>query len=759
MGLKSDRAPNADSILGPMADQLPIIETSAVDADAGTGPARFQIEGMHCAGCAAGLQQAISGVVGVTAASVDFTSGLATVEGEVAEASVLAAIQRRGFSGNRLSPGIDVAAVRTDIERRQTDAVRRWRRRAVVGVGLWLPLETLHWTLGHAGHAWMPWVMLAGSAIVLAVAGGGFYASAWSAARRRTTNMDTLIALGATTAFAWSVVVLLMQRLAVDPGPWLARPFYFAEAAALLGIISIGHWIEAAATARAGAAVRELLELQPDEAELVEPDGGVRRMPSAALESGDRVLVRPGGRIPIDGTLVEGVGDIDESLVTGEPLPVRRAVGDAVVAGTVNTTGRLVVEASVDGRHTTVARIAELVRHAQGSRAPIQRLADRISAIFVPAVVSIAVAAALGWGVLGGDWETGVVSAVTVLIISCPCALGLATPMAVMVGAGEASRRGILVKTAGDLEAAGRIRTVAFDKTGTLTEGRPTLGAIELTAGDADSGGSLAEVDVLRLAATVESSSEHPIARAIVDAARARGATLGTAAEFRATAGVGVEGTVDGRRVEVVRDERASCRVIVDGDEVARLHVVDSSRADAAETVSRLRRLGLGVRMITGDRRDAAIALGRDLGLAPEEIIADATPESKLQSIAKAGAGTAMVGDGINDAAALAQATLGIAMAGGTEAAIESAGVVVPADRVGGVADAIELARRTLQTIRQNLFLAFFYNALAIPAAAFGLLGVHGPLIAAGAMACSDISVIGNALRLRARLARERRGR
>jgi Cu+-exporting ATPase len=321
-----------------------------------------------------------------------------------------------------------------------------------------------------------------------------------------------------------------------------------------------------------------------------------------------------------------------------------------------------------------------------------------------------------------------------------------------MVGAGEASRRGILVKSAADLEAAGRIRSVAFDKTGTLTLGRPTLGEIELLAD-----GGFSDADVLRLAASAESASEHPIGRAIVESAKARGITTMPVTGFASTAGVGVRAVVEHRVVEVVRDDQASCRVVVDGVDVARLRVVDRPRPDAAATIDRLRRQGIRIRMITGDRRDAAIALGRELGLSPAEIVADATPESKLELIAAAGTETAMVGDGINDAAALARATLGIAMAGGTGAAIESAGVVVPADRVGGVADAIDLAKRTLATIRQNLALAFLYNSLAIPAAAFGLLGVHGPLIAAGAMAFSDVSVIGNALRLRASLARDRR--
>ena len=738
----------------PIASEaMPATSSTSSDPAEIVGSHRFQIDGMHCAGCAAGLQQALGHVPGVATAAVDFASGLASVEGDVPDDLLLDAIERRGFRGTRLGEGLDVAATRTDIERRQQDAVRRWRRRAIVGLSLWLPLETLHWTLGHAGHAWMPWAMLVGSAIVLAVAGGGFYASAWGAARRRTTNMDTLIALGATTAFGWSLLVFLMQRLAADPGPWATRPLYFAEAAALLGIISLGHWIEAAATARAGAAVRELLELQPDEAEVVDTDGAVRTIPSGRLERGDRVQVRPGGRIPVDGTIVEGASEVEESLVTGEPLPVRRDVGDAVVAGTVNGTGRLLVEATVDGRHTTVARIAELVRNAQGGKAPIQRLADRVSAIFVPAVLAVALATAVGW-TLAGDLETGMVSAVTVLIISCPCALGLATPMAVMVGAGEASRRGILVKSAADLEAAGRLRTVVFDKTGTLTTGRPQVADLHVAP---DAG--LADADILRLAAGIEIHSEHPIGRAIVSAARARGLDVPTGTGFRSTPGVGVAGVVQERRVEVVRDHRASCRVIVDDHVVATIRIEDGIRPDAAEAVAALRRLGLRVTMLSGDRQAAAEAIGKVVGLAPNEVVGDATPESKLRTIRELGtkSATAMVGDGINDAAALAQATIGIAMAGGTGVAIESAGIVVPADRVSAVAEAVELARLTLRTIRQNLTLAFLYNALAIPAAAFGLLGVHGPLIAAAAMACSDVSVIGNTIRLRASLARARR--
>ena len=708
---------------------------------------------MHCAGCATGLQEALLAMPGVEDATVDFVGGTAVISGSAPAAEILKTISHQGLEGEDLGTRFDLQETRSRLERTQASAVRLWRRRAIVGLGLWIPLEAMHWTLGGGQHVWLPWVMLIGSAIVLAVAGGGFYASAWSAARRGGTNMDTLIAIGATTAFTWSLVVFIMQRWGGESAAiWLERPLYFAEAAALLGVISLGHWLEAAASARAGAAVRELLELQPDEAERLGEDDRIEVVPSSDLAIGDRIQVRPGDRIPVDGLVQDGRSEVDESLVTGEPIPVDRHPGDPVVAGTVNGSGRLVVEATVDGRNTTVTRIAELVRSAQSSQAPIQRLADRVSSVFVPVVISIALISVLGWGLLMGDWQTGVVSAVTVLIISCPCALGLATPMAVMVGAGEASRRGILVKGAADLESAGRLQRVYFDKTGTLTSGRPSLGDVQLLPG----AGGLDRKAALGLAAAAETSSEHPLARAIVNAAIDEGIVPAPSESFISTPGRGVEAMVQGRRVEVVRDERASCRLIVDGADVATLELTDQPRPDARDAIARLRAMGLEVRMLTGDRAKAAHRIGEKLGLASTEIVADATPASKLETITSAGPNTAMVGDGINDAAALAKAGLGIAMAGGTGTAIESAGVVVPPERVTSVPDAIHLARRTLTTIRQNLFLAFLYNTLAIPAAAFGLLGVHGPIIAAAAMACSDVSVIGNAIRLRQSLARER---
>ncbi|UCD76237.1 MAG: cation-translocating P-type ATPase, partial [Phycisphaerales bacterium] len=391
---------------------------------------RLRVTGMHCAGCAANVQKAIESQPGVSTASVSVIEGLATVNGTAMNTEgLIRAIRARGF-GARAIEGLPAPAqLRSEIELRQTLSERQWRYRAVIGLGIWIPMEAFHWIAQTLQwHVpWMPWVMAVGATIVLASAGLGFYQSAIKAALRRTTNMDTLIAIGATTAYVFSLVVLIAQHF----DSLLTQQLYFAESAALLGIISLGHWLEARATAKAGSAVRELLELQPDEAEIADRDGATRFIPSAEVSPGDRVVIRPGSRVPVDGLVVDGESDIDESVVSGESLPVRKFARDEVVSGSMNTTGWLMVEATVDGRHTTVARIAELVQRAQASKADIQRLADRVCAVFVPAVLTIALLTVLGWWFIGGDLGRGVIATVTVLIISCPCALGLATPMAV----------------------------------------------------------------------------------------------------------------------------------------------------------------------------------------------------------------------------------------------------------------------------------------------------------------------------------------
>jgi Cu+-exporting ATPase len=703
----------------------------------------FKVDGMHCAGCAASVQEAIEAQPGVETASVSVTDGRALVRGSsrVQTSSLLKAIRKRGFEAAQVRDLPAPTELRSEIELRQSTNLRRWRFRAIIGLALWIPMGLIHW---FAHGPWVPWVLLVGATIVIIAAGAGFYRSAFTAAKRGTTNMDTLISIGATTAYVYSVVVFVLQRL----GTATELSSYFTEAAALLGIISLGHWLEARAAAHAGSAVRDLLELQPDEAEVLDADDRPRSVASADVMPGDRMQIRPGARIAVDGVVRQGVSDVDESIVTGEPTPVPKQVGDTVIAGSMNTTGQLVVEATVDGRHTTIAHVADLVQRAQTSKARIQRIADRVCAVFVPAVLCIAAITMLGWWLLAHDLVKGTIATVTVLIIACPCALGLATPMAVMVGSGAASRRGILVKSASALERIGGARRVVFDKTGTLTRGAPVLTGIQLLSSDHD------ENQVLAVAAAVELPSEHPIARAIVQAAHERGIKPHPASDFRALPGAGVRGVVDGHNVEVVRDQDTTCRVLIDGAPVAALTVDDELRADAAEAMGQLRRLGLDVAMLSGDRRARANQIGAQIGLDPSEIEADATPADKSQHVQNLGSGTIMVGDGINDAAALTSADVGVAMASGTNIAIESADVVIPGDRVLAIAETVEISRHTLRTIKQNLFFAFIYNVAMIPAAALGMLGPYGPLIAAAAMGVSDVTVIGNALRLRRRLKR-----
>jgi Cu+-exporting ATPase len=705
---------------------------------------RFRVEGMECAGCATAIRRALEGAPGVREAAVDFAAGRAIVRGSGLDPQGLAArIGDSGFPAS-LEPELeDPAAIRSRLETREIARRDAWRRRAIAALCFWVPMESLHW-LGHGAHGgvWVEWVLAAAATAVLAIAGGGFYRSAWEAARRRRSNMDTLISIGATTAYLFSMLVLLGR----GRGLLEAEPTYFPEVAALLGLISLGHWLEARASTIAGGAIRELLDLQPDLAER-QVEGGAggaprfESIPSALLLPGDRVQVRPGGRVPIDGTIVEGRSAFDESLLSGEPVPVERGVGDRVVAGAVNTTGAVIVEAAVDGRSTTVARIARLVEEARSSRADSEKLADRVSAVFVPAVLLIGAITLLAWWI-AGDPATGAIATVTVLIISCPCALGLATPTAVMVATGHAARRGILVRDAAALERAGRARRVVFDKTGTLTLGRPKVVAIEPATGRSVQ-------ELLALAAAAEQASEHPLARAIVEAAAGRGIRLSAASAFEALPGRGVRAQVEGRRVEVERDPKASCLVRIDGEVWGTIEIADAPRPDAAKAVAALRRLGVAVSMLSGDRRRRAVEIGVAVGLDPAEIEADADPLRKQALVEALGPGTVMVGDGINDAAALAAAEVGIAMASGTTIAIDSAGVVIPGDRVSAVPETIEISRRGLRTIRQNLFLAFIYNSTMIPVAALGLLGPHGPLIAAAAMALSDLSVVGNALRLK----------
>ncbi|MCH2132178.1 MAG: cadmium-translocating P-type ATPase [Phycisphaerales bacterium] len=711
----------------------------------------IKITGMHCAGCVTNVERAIEAVPGIAAVEVDLQQGRASIstDGPVDPGTVLDAIATKGFGGSVMETALTPVALRSEIEQRHHDKAAFWKWRAAVGLSIWVPLEILHWTIGDHQARWLLWLMFAGSTTAVVLVGSGFFRSAIRAARSGGTNMDTLVSIGVLTAWTYSMVLFILTLAGVDH----AHMAFFAEAAALLGIISLGHWLEARATAKAGSAVRALLELQPDTAERLNDDDTTAEIPISDVRSGDRLLVRPGARVAVDGLIAEGHSELDESVVTGEPIPVPRGQGDPVIAGSMNTTGRLVIESTVDGTETTVARIATLVTKAMASKANIQRLADRVSSFFVPIVLGVALLTILTWSAIAiikgdvGIFQDGIIAAVTVLVISCPCALGLATPMAVMVGTSEAARRGILIKSAAAMERAGLTETVVFDKTGTLTLGQPSVVQIE-TSNQWDRN------RLLQLAAAVEAPSEHPIARAILSAAEEAGVSWPAVDDFDARPGEGVTGMVEGHRVAVLRDSTASCRVVIDDVDAGTITVADEARPGAREAISALHAQNVSVAILSGDRQAAAETLATAVGIESADVHAEQTPESKNEWVKSCPQRTMMVGDGINDAAALAQADVGVAMGTGTNIAIEAADVIIPGDQLDTIASSIRMARMTRTAIRQNLFFAFLYNSILIPVSAVGLLGSSGPIWAAIAMGLSDVTVVGNAVRLGVRLRR-----
>lgn len=720
----------------------------------------LRIEGMHCSACVGRVESALRGVSGVRSAAVSLGGASAQVEGDGVDGGALVdAVRRAGYEAEVRGGDVSVLARREELESRHRARERSWRRRVVVGASVWIPAELLHW-FGHwiGLHTHGPenvlfWVVVAGVCVVQGYVGWAFYRSAFSAARRGGTNMDTLIAIGSTSAFllSWAGVILRFTG-----GPEI--PLYFVESSGLLTLISLGHWLEAKTTASANAALRELLEMQPERAVRLrsEDDSQGEEVSISEVHAGDLVLIRAGDRVAVDGEIVRGRSSLDESIVTGESMPVDRSPGEEVVAGSVNTTGRLVVRATSDGANTTVARIAETVAKAQASKTEIQRLADRVSSIFVPSVVGIALLTLAGWLLAtgGSGWFEAIVNATTVLVISCPCALGLATPLAVMVGSGIASKRGILVRTAQAMERAALVRTVLFDKTGTLTIGRPRV--VE------------ADDRALRIGAALASGSSHPLSRAVVVEAREQEMEVGHAADLDELPGEGVRGVVDGvetmllslrsareRGVDVGEvDDRGTLSVVVQGGRVVGvIRFEDEAREDAAKLIESLRDRGLRVGMVTGDGERAARVMAERVGLREDEVWWGLTPQGKMDVAREQAGPVAMVGDGINDAGVLSDVSsaggVAIAMRSGSDVAMESADVVTPEDRLRAVGEVFEVGKQTRRTIKQNLGFAFGYNTLAIPAAAFGLLGVHGPIVAAGLMALSDLCVVGNSLRLR----------
>jgi len=751
----------------------PIAPVATAPAPAGMR-VELALEGMTCAACAARIEKVLNRVPGAHA-SVNFATETATAQlapGAAGVDALVAAVERAGY---RAHVRRDSADERRVDEARKAAAYAALRREFVVAVVLTLPLLAQMIPMlggGASHHELVPrWVQLALATPVQFWIGRRFYAGAWNALRGGGANMDVLIVLGTTMAWALSAVVTaagLAQgspALAASPaGALLARlaqeHVYFEASAAVITLVLLGKLLEARARAGTSAALEGLLKLQPKVAH-VERNGVVVDVPLGELAAGERFVVRAGDAVPVDGLVADGTSSIDEAMLTGESRPVVKARGARVYAGTVNLDGTLRCDATGVGEATLLAGIVRLVREAQGSKAPIQRLADRVSGVFVPIVVAIALLTlALTW-TYGGDPSQALINAVAVLVIACPCALGLATPTAIIVGTGRGAQRGVVIRNAGALEHAGRLDALVVDKTGTLTEGKPAVMAVVATAGHSGE-------DVLRIAAALEQGSTHPVAAAIVGRARSKHATIPPVDAFAAVPGSGARGVVDGapamvgsiafvarEGIPVPSDATATLLsagntivVVAHGGVcIGFIALADRMRDTTPAAVARLRALGIDVVMLTGDNAATAQAIATAAGIAhfrADELSADKA--AAVAAFKRDGKATGMVGDGVNDAPALAAADVSFAIGAGSAVAIEAADITVIRNDLNAVVDAILLSRATLSKIRQNLFFAFAYNVLGIPLAALGLLN---PVIAGAAMAASSVSVVGNALLLK----------
>jgi Cu+-exporting ATPase len=716
------------------------------------------IGGMHCASCVGRVEKALASVPGVQEARANLATERASVvvdPARVDPARLEQAVARAGYSAQRqsLALGEDAAA---SMRRARDEQVDYWRRRLIAGVVLVTPLvglgigSMLLPALQHA--AWVGWAMFALAGVIQVYLGGPYVRGAWERLLQGSSSMDTLIALGTLTAFGYSTFHLLV-------GEHLQAHF-FMDAGIILTLITLGSFLEVRSRRTAGEAIERLLDLTPKLARVIH-DGREVEVPLAEVRHGDRIRVRPGETIPVDGDVIEGSSSVDESMLTGESLPVDKHPGDRVTGATHNGDGTLVVEATRLGRDSALQQMVRLVMEAQGSKAGVQRLADRISSYFVPAVIVIALVSLLGWGLLRGEWSRGVLCAAAVLIIACPCALGLATPMAVAVASSRGARAGLFVREASAFERMDRLATVVFDKTGTLTEGRPAVvGEVPIHGWERER--------LLNLAAAAESASEHPLARALSPFASPQSSVR----DFQAVRGRGVRAVVDGQPALVgsaeflkesgieeiplrlqnfwehqERFRRTVLFVAVGEQAVGAIALADTLKPHAREVVEGLAKHGVDVVLLTGDRERTAQAIAAELGLPPEQVIAGVLPDAKAAAIEainrkKPSGRVAMVGDGLNDAPALAAADVGMALGTGTDLAKAAADIVIATGDLRAVPRALRLGQATLTAIRQNLFWAFAYNALGIPLAALGLFGRYGPMIGALAMSFSSLTVV-----------------